>query len=58
LIILVDAGHLRLFERIDGCQTIGEIAGATHGPECSRARAFFETLWSYDQVVFDASRAR
>jgi SAM-dependent methyltransferase len=58
LIIPVDAGHLRLFERIDGCQTIGEIAGATHGPECSRARAFFETLWSYDQVVFDASRAR
>jgi SAM-dependent methyltransferase len=57
LIIPLDADDLRLFERIDGRRTIDEIAAAANGHECRRARTFFETLWSYDQVVFDASHA-
>ncbi len=42
------------FDAIDGRRTIGEIVPA----QSTRfaARAFFEQLWWYDQVVFDASR--
>jgi SAM-dependent methyltransferase len=57
LIIPLDAGDARLFERIDGCRTIAQIAGSVNGTECGGARTCFETLWSYDQVVFDASHA-
>jgi hypothetical protein len=46
-----------VFERIDGHRTLGEIADrATHRTASDHARTFFETLWRYDQVVFDASR--
>jgi SAM-dependent methyltransferase len=57
LILPLDADDCRLFERIDGCRTIEDIAAAADVSECGRVRRFFETLWSYDQVVFDASRA-
>jgi hypothetical protein len=57
LIIPLDADESRWFERIDGCRTIAQIAGTANGSECGRARTFFKTLWSYDQVVFDASHA-
>ena len=43
----------RWFDAIDGRRTIGEIAPA--GEARTAARAFFEQLWWYDQVVFDAS---
>jgi SAM-dependent methyltransferase len=48
LILPIDATEKRLFDAIDGKRSIGDIAG-------SGARAFFERLWWYDQVVFDAS---
>jgi hypothetical protein len=44
----------RWFDAIDGQRTIGEIAVAER--DRPSARAFFERLWWYDQVVFDASR--
>ena len=50
----IDAQQKKMFDAIDGEQTIGEIAveQGQHGT----ARAFFERLWRYDQVVFDTSR--
>ena len=50
----IDAQQKRMFDAIDGERTIGEIAveQGQHGT----ARAFFERLWRYDQVVFDTSR--
>ncbi|HEY2852474.1 MAG TPA: class I SAM-dependent methyltransferase [Gemmatimonadaceae bacterium] len=46
----------RWFDAIDGRRTIGEMGA----PKADRAdiRAFFERLWWYDQVVFDASLSR
>jgi SAM-dependent methyltransferase len=50
----IDAQQKKMFDAIDGERTIGEIAveQGQHGT----ARAFFERLWRYDQVVFDTSR--
>jgi SAM-dependent methyltransferase len=44
----------QLFDAIDGERTIGELLKEGGHPDT--ARAFFEQLWWYDQVVFDASR--
>lgn len=54
LYLPVNAQEKRLFEAIGGERTIDDIVGghANHGI----ARDFFERLWRYDQVVFDASR--
>jgi SAM-dependent methyltransferase len=49
----IDAQQKKMFDAIDGAHSIGEIAGE-HSPG-DIARAFFERLWCYDQVVFDAS---
>jgi SAM-dependent methyltransferase len=57
LVLMLDAHEKRLFDRIDGSRSIVEIAGRTGEPERGRALTFFEKLWWYDQVVFDASRA-
>src|SRR5262249_27277107 len=60
LICTVDAREDRLLGAIDGKRTVHEIVQAvTKGdPSYQRqARDFFERLWQYDQVVFDASRA-
>jgi SAM-dependent methyltransferase len=58
LILLIDAPEKRMFDAIDGRRTIEEIAAVAHGDDASRrCRAFFEKLWSYDQVTFDASVA-
>ena len=61
LINAIDAAEKRLFDAVDGKSSIEEIA--KKGAPSSRAelqlnlaRAFFERLWRYDQVVFDASR--
>ena len=54
LFLPVDALEKKLFDAIDGQRTIGEIA-REHG-QLDVARALFEQLWWYDQVVFDASR--
>jgi SAM-dependent methyltransferase len=50
LILVLDGGDRRLFERIDGRRTIEAIADR----ERDRARGLFEKLWRYDQVVFES----
>jgi hypothetical protein len=59
LILTIDAAEDRLLGAIDGRRTIREILQAVtevgRNPE-RPARDFFQRLWQYDQVVFDASR--
>jgi SAM-dependent methyltransferase len=59
LYLPIDEDEQRLFKAIDGHRTIAEIVRTTGAserePHWKRARAFFERLWWYDQVVFDAS---
>src|SRR5208282_5100060 len=60
LILTVDAFEDRLLGAIDGNRTLGEIlqmAPHERDFEC-RALSFFERLWQYDQIVFDASSRR
>jgi hypothetical protein len=59
LVCTVDAFEDSLLGAIDGERTLAEIlrhaavdVGAEH-----RAIGFFERLWQYDQVVFDATSA-
>jgi SAM-dependent methyltransferase len=54
LYLPIDALEKQLFDAIDGEHAIGEIT-REHG-HLDAARALFERLWWYDQVVFDASR--
>ena len=56
LIVPIDADEKRMLDAIDGRRNIAGIV-AMAGRERVRARAqnFFEKLWWYDQVVFDAS---
>ena len=63
LIMPIDSTEKRLFDAIDGNRSIGGIVERTlpssqAKPQLDMARAFFERLWHYDQVVFDASRCR
>jgi SAM-dependent methyltransferase len=60
LIVTVDSFEDRLLGAIDGKRTLGEILqfGARDAAGERRAISFFERLWRYDQVVFDASRQR
>lgn len=53
LYLPIDAAQRRLYDAIDGERTIGEIARARG---VDGAGPFFERLYRYDQVVFDASR--
>jgi SAM-dependent methyltransferase len=60
LVLPVNAQEKRLFETIDGKRCIAEIVRQAASREVKRqhyerARDFFERLWWYDQVVFDAS---
>jgi 2-polyprenyl-3-methyl-5-hydroxy-6-metoxy-1,4-benzoquinol methylase len=62
LVLPIDERQRRLFEAIDGQTTIAEIMDSVF-PRGERSRhehalAFFEQLWWYDQVVFDASQAQ
>jgi len=60
LILTVDPFEDRMFGAIDGNRTLGEIlqiASHERGFE-RRALSFFERLWQYDQIVFDASSSR
>jgi hypothetical protein len=54
LYLPIDAQQKQLFDAIDGERTIGEIARKHGDPDT--ARALFERLWWYDQVVFDTLR--
>jgi 2-polyprenyl-3-methyl-5-hydroxy-6-metoxy-1,4-benzoquinol methylase len=61
LFMPIDSTEKRLFDAIDGNRCIGEIAESTLSSSQNKSqpeidRAFFERLWWYDQVVFDASR--
>ena len=61
LVLPIDRYEKRLYEAIDGQRSIAQIVARTEAlpgePQRQvRARAFFERLWWYDQVVFDASR--
>jgi SAM-dependent methyltransferase len=59
LICTVDSFEDRLLGAIDGKRTLAEILqfAVKDGDGNCRALRFFERLWQYDQVVFDASRA-
>lgn len=56
----IDATERRLFDAIDGKSSIGKImertlASSQKKIQIDMVRNFFERLWWYDQVVFDAS---
>jgi hypothetical protein len=59
LMLALDSFEDRLFAGIDGKRTLAEILQiSARGPKDEpRALSFFERLWNYDQIVFDASRA-
>lgn len=50
----IDARQERLLAAVDGSRSIREIAGRRE--QHPLARDFFQQLWRYDQVVFDASK--
>jgi hypothetical protein len=55
LYLPIDEQQKKLVDAIDGERSIGEIAPSYAHRDI--ARAFFERLWWYDQVVFDTARA-
>ena len=59
LVLTVDAFEDRLLGAIDGKRTLADILKlVTHDADGQhRALSFFERLWQYDQVVFDATGA-
>jgi len=61
LIMPIDSTEKRLFDAIDGNSSVGAIVEKTlpssqTKSQLDMARTFFEKLWWYDQVVFDASQ--
>ena len=63
LIMSIDSTEKGLFDAIDGNCNIGDIViralpSSQTKSQLDKARAFFEKLWWYDQVVFDASLCR
>jgi hypothetical protein len=54
LYLPIDTQQKQVFDSIDGEHTIGVIVRKHGDPDT--ARALFERLWWYDQVVFDARR--
>ena len=57
LILPISRADKALFDAVDGRRTISEILDHTSPTERERARALFEALWRYDQVVLDTSPA-
>jgi SAM-dependent methyltransferase len=58
LVLTVDRFEKRLLDAIDGKRTVGEILSVGAGDrDEERALGFFQRLWQYDHVVFDASAA-
>jgi 2-polyprenyl-3-methyl-5-hydroxy-6-metoxy-1,4-benzoquinol methylase len=56
LILPVNAAEDRLLGQMDGKRTLGDIVqGFEKNQSTRRALRFFEQLWQYDQIVFDAS---
>jgi hypothetical protein len=56
LVLPVNAAQSHLLDEIDGKRSLGEIV-QSNGKEDTRTLQFFERLWQYDQIVFDASCA-
>ena len=61
LFLVIDATEKTLLDAIDGQRTIRDIIERTLpsedlGAYVDRVSNFFEQLWWYDQIVFDASR--
>ena len=56
LFVLISANEKRMFEAIDGRRSVAQIAEHADENDPNVARAFFEKLWRYDQVVFDTSQ--
>ena len=61
LVLPIDVLEKHLFDAIDGRRSVAGIVEHVAGrmnadPSWDRARTFFERLWAYDQVVFDASQ--
>ena len=57
LFVLLNEKEKQIFDAIDGRRSISEIVETVAGSS-PLAREFFETLWHYDQVVFDTSKAQ
>jgi SAM-dependent methyltransferase len=61
LLMSVDLTEKRWLDAVDGNRCIGDIVedrllpSSQRIPQIDMARAFFERLWWYDQVVFDAT---
>ncbi len=56
LALPIDSAQERLFASIDGSRSIDEILRiATEAVAEGHARGYFERLWQYDQIVFDAA---
>jgi hypothetical protein len=61
LFLPINVAEKRLFDAIDGRRSVQEIVAHAlpighDAAQPDTARTFFERLWWYDQVVFDASR--
>ena len=57
LFLVIDAEEKQMLDEIDGRRSISEIVDKVEGKQAeSRARAFFQKLWWYDQVVFNTSK--
>ena len=56
LYIMITEQEKQIFDAIDGRRSVSEIVESVEG-SAPDARKFFEKLWRYDQVVFDASKA-
>jgi SAM-dependent methyltransferase len=54
LALPINPAQDRVFSSIDGKRAVGEIL---RGAKLDQGREFFERLWSYDQIVFDATEA-
>jgi 2-polyprenyl-3-methyl-5-hydroxy-6-metoxy-1,4-benzoquinol methylase len=63
LFLPINAAEKMLFDAIDGKRSVGELIEESlltqrQKLQLDRIRGFLEQLWWYDQIVFDASRAR
>jgi SAM-dependent methyltransferase len=55
LLCTVDSWEDKLFRAIDDHRSVGEILDVNQTRDDRRGQKFFERLWQYDQIVFDAS---
>ena len=56
LIMIIDPQEKRMLDAVDGDRDIASIMDHSRVTDKATARSFFEKLWWYDQVVFDASK--